>query len=131
MTENTEVLESPNPDYRPKEVIEMQIEALKFNDEPFKDSGIETAFNFASQDNKRATGPISKFKKMVHNKRYSMLLNHDSAEFKDFEVNGNQATQTLLVEKDDKERLYEFGVEKQKEEPNEGCWMTNTVLLVD
>ena len=131
MTDDNKGLQSPDPDYGPREVVEIQIEALRSNDEPSEDSGIESAFNFASQNNKRATGPISRFKKMVHNKRYSKLLNHDTADSKDFKLNGDEATQILLVEKNGKERLYEFGLEKQKKGPNEGCWMTNSVLLVD
>ena len=123
-------LRSPSPDHGPEEVIKVQLDAMKDNDNPFDDSGIETAFNFASEKNKQATGPLPRFKKMVHNKRYSMLLNHDKAELGQIERDGYTATQTVDVYKDGESVKYRFEVELQQEGENEGCWTTNSVLRV-
>jgi hypothetical protein len=125
-----EKLRSPSPDYGPEEVIKVQLDAMKDNDNPFDDSGIETAFNFASEKNRQATGPLPRFKKMVHNKRYSMLLNHDKAEFEEIERDGDTATQTVDVYKDGECVRYRFEVELQEDGENEGCWTTNSVLRV-
>ncbi len=125
-----EQLRSPSPDYGPEEVIKVQLDAMKDNDNPFDDSGIETAFNFASEKNRQATGPLPRFKKMVHNKRYSMLLNHDKAELGQIERDGDTATQTVDVYKDGESVKYRFEVELQEEGENEGCWTTNSVLRV-
>lgn len=125
-----EKLRSPSPVYGPEEVIKVQLDAMKDNDNPFDDSGIETAFNFASEKNRQATGPLPRFKKMVHNKRYSMLLNHDKAELGQIERDGDAATQTVDVYKDGECVRYRFEVELQEEGENEGCWTTNSVLRV-
>ena len=125
-----EKLRSPSPDYGPEEVIKVQLDAMKDNDNPFDDSGIETAFNFASEKNRQATGPLPRFKKMVHNKRYSMLLNHDKAELGQIERDGDTATQTVDVYKDGESVKYRFEVELQEDGENEGCWTTNSVLRV-
>lgn len=125
-----EQLRIPSPDYGPEEVIKIQLNAMKDNDNPFNDSGIETAFNFASEKNKQATGPLPKFKKMVHNKRYSMLLNHDRAEYREVERDGDTFTQDVDVYKHSEKVRYRFEVELQQDGENEGCWTTNSVLRV-
>jgi hypothetical protein len=127
---NDQQLKSPSPDYGPEEVIEVQLDAMKDNDTPFDDSGIKTAFNFASEKNKRSTGPLPRFKKMVHSKRYSMLLNHDRAKFGDIENDGNLAKQIIDVYKDGERVRFRFEVELQEEDENEGCWTTNSVLRI-
>ena len=60
----------PDPSLSPRDVVSIQIEALKNNDIPYKDRGIEVTFNFASPTNKRMTGPIERFKAMVHGPVY-------------------------------------------------------------
>ena len=48
----------PSPEWTPAEVIRMQVEALQNNDTPSPDTGIATAFRFASPGNRAATGPL-------------------------------------------------------------------------
>ena len=60
---NAELL-NPNSTIKPKEVIKIQLNGLQKNDSKFKDSGIEQTWNFAHPNNKRVTGPLSKFKMM-------------------------------------------------------------------
>lgn len=123
-------LRSPKPDYGPREVIEIQLDAMKHNDDPFEDSGIETAFNFASQANKNATGPLPRFKNMVHNRRYEPLLDHDRVEFDELEKEDGKAMQEVVVFNGERTARYGFEVELQDKGSNEGCWMTNSVLRV-
>ena len=55
----------PDPSLSPRDVVSIQIEALRNNDTPYENRGIEVAFNFASPTNKRITGPIERFAVMV------------------------------------------------------------------
>ena len=60
----------PHPALSPRDVVRIQIEALRKNDTPYENRGIEVTFNFASPANKRMTGPLERFKVMVHNPIY-------------------------------------------------------------
>ena len=60
------------PQMNAREIVKLQMNALKNNR---KESGIRMAYKFASNDNKKTTGPYSKFKKMVRNETYKHLLN--------------------------------------------------------
>ncbi len=43
----------PDPSLSPQDVVSIQIEALRNNDTPYENRGIEVTFNFASPANKR------------------------------------------------------------------------------
>ena len=53
---------NPNNSIQPSEVIKIQLVGLMNNNKDFKDSGIEQTWNFAHPNNKKNTGPLSKFK---------------------------------------------------------------------
>ncbi len=57
----------PDPSLSPRDVVSIQIEALRNNDTPYENRGIEVTFNFASPANKRVTGLLERFKVMVRN----------------------------------------------------------------
>jgi len=54
----------PNTILKPIDVLTIQLNSLKNNNIPYKDAGIEQTWIFAHPNNKRATGPLEKFKKM-------------------------------------------------------------------
>ena len=54
---------APRPELSPEEVIRIQLEALRHNDE--QDRGIEVAFRFASPANRASTGPLPRFIRMI------------------------------------------------------------------
>ena len=66
----------PSSDINPKEVIKIQLTGLQKNDLNFKDSGIEQTWNFAHPNNKKVTGPLGNFKKMLKSDAYQMMINH-------------------------------------------------------
>ena len=47
----------PNPGLKPFEVLMIQLNSLKDNDNPYKDAGIEQTWEFAHPNNKAITGP--------------------------------------------------------------------------
>ena len=60
------------PQMNARQIIKLQMDALKNNR---KESGIRMAYKFASNDNKKTTGPYLNFKEMVLNENYKHLLN--------------------------------------------------------
>ena len=72
---NAELLK-PNNSISPKEVVSIQLTGLKDNDREYKDSGIEQTWNFAHPNNKRVTGPLDNFKRMIKSDSYQMMINH-------------------------------------------------------
>ncbi len=121
----------PSPKYSPADVIKLQLEALQHNDTPAKDSGIATAFKFASPNNQAATGPLERFILLVKNAAYKPMLNYKSAEFGLLEIKGDDAQQRVtLTDADGAKAVYRFTLSKQHEAPYKDCWMTDGVERV-
>jgi hypothetical protein len=119
-------LPQPNPALSPEQVVKIQLEALKNNDET--NHGIEITFNFASPTNKKYTGPLPRFIQMVKNPLYRPMLNHRSAEYEPIEVSGDTARQrVILTGADGQTVIYLFSLSKQVDGPWKGCWMTDSV----
>ena len=55
----------PNKDILPSEVVKIQLTGLQNNDSDFEDGGIEQTWNFAHPNNKKVTGPLVNFKRMI------------------------------------------------------------------
>tara|TARA_B110000014_G_C19696907_1_gene364977 strand:- start:11 stop:451 length:441 start_codon:yes stop_codon:yes gene_type:complete len=68
----------PSPDIKPKQVIQIQLDALMGNDTPYSDFGIAQTWEFAHPDNRKFTGPLLNFTKMMKSKSYKLMLNHVS-----------------------------------------------------
>ena len=68
----------PAKNLTPYDVVKIQLNALKNNNNPIEDSGIEQVWLFAHPDNKKVTGPYERFKVMIHGEQYKILLNHSS-----------------------------------------------------
>ena len=66
----------PSKEITPFDVIKIQLTALQNNNEPYKDAGIKQSWNFAHPRNKEMTGPLPRFKKMLYDENYVILINH-------------------------------------------------------
>ena len=120
---------TPEPAYGPAQVIDIQLDALATNDEPIENAGIKTAYNFASPANRRSTGPLSRFVRMVTGPQYAPMVDHVEATAGPLERDGTQATQTVTVTGPTSRTVtYEFGVSKQTDGQFAGCWQTDSVL---
>lgn len=123
-----EALPKPSPELSPDQVVRLQLEALQGNNEANR--GIEITFNFASPDNKKFTGPLPRFVKMLKSPPYRSMLNHKSAEFDPIEISGDRAVQRVkLVGADGQAVIYIFSLSKQTEAPYKDCWMTDGVAF--
>ena len=120
----------PNINIAPKEVVKIQLNALMKNDSPYKDRGILQTWEFAHPKNKSFTGPYDKFKNMIKEDSYSILINHKSHEVKEMFKNENVATyEVVILGKDKKFYKFKWQVEKyNKEGPLKNCWLTTAVL---
>ena len=119
----------PDPKLSPQQVVEFQLTALRANDVPTADAGIERSFRFASPANKAATGPLEHFTLIVHGSQYSSL------------INAVEGSVTQVVTRDDKAQVlariltaggsevyYVFILSKQAEGEYFNCWMTDGVV---
>ena len=130
-TSTTVDLPGPSLEYGPGDVVRIVIRALATNDQPFDDAGITTTFGFASPANKVNTGPLSKFKLMVRNPTYGVMIDHLSHEFSEVVQTGRTAYQMVRIRaKDGAEVIFAFRLSQQVEGEFEGMWMTDAVWPV-
>ena len=109
-------------------MVSIQIEALRHNDTPYEDRGIEVTFNFASPTNKRVTGPLERFKMMVRSPVHGPMIDHRSAEYVNVGVEGDFAqVDVILQSKDGQYFGYRFMLSRQHDNRYAGSWMTDSV----
>lgn len=122
----------PNPEFDPKDVVRIQLEALANNNDSYKDAGIEITFRFASPANKLATGPLTRFIRMLYNPLYLPMLNHKSVTYGEIVIKDDEAVQSVFITAADGRRVgYVFKLSKQKGGSLDQCWMTDSVLLME
>jgi hypothetical protein len=120
----------PDPSFSPAEVIRIQLDALRNNDDT--DSGIRIAFRFASPGNKAVMGPFDRFTSLLKGPLYSEMLNYSSQEFGPVIVVGDSAQQEVtLVAHDGVPVHFRFYLSRQTAGSLEGCWLTDGVLRED
>ena len=118
----------PDPSLTPEQVARIQVEALGRNDEPYPDKGIEITWNFASLGNKKVTGPLQHFKRMVHDPVYEPMVNHRGAQYENVRIEGDKAKlDVILLSKEGRFVGYQFTLSRQEGGPCDGCWMTDAV----
>ena len=119
----------PNSKISPKEVVKIQLTGLQKNDIDFEDGGIEQTWNFAHPNNKKVTGPLGNFKRMLKSDAYQMMLNHlnhtitqlgSSEKWAQFEV--------IILDKNKIYHKFSWQVEKYTEDGElKDCWLTSMV----
>lgn len=82
---------SPHPDRTARDVVGIQLEALRHNDIPSRNAGIEQVWAFAHPRNRVITGPLSRFARMLRGPGYSVLVNHRVHEIAEIRINETQA----------------------------------------
>ena len=120
---------NPNSTIAPKEVVKIQLSGLQQNDLEYKDSGIEQTWNFAHPNNKKVTGPLNNFKRMIKGASYQMMIDHlshtitevgSSKKWVQFEV--------IILDKNKMYHKFNWKVEKYTAEGSlKDCWLTTMV----
>ena len=122
---NAEMIK-PDPSISAKDVISIQLKALQINNSPFEDAGIEQTWEFAHPNNRKYTGPLNNFIRMLKNPSYSMMLDH--LEHNIIPVEEEEMVSYYFVELTDingKKYGFEWTVEKVIENGKyKDCWMT-------
>ena len=110
------------------DVIKIQLNALKENNKPNKNSGIKQTWEFAHPENKKITGPYERFQKMLLGDQYKFLLNHESHKIKlIMKSQMKYIYEVELISSDKKMYLYEWHLEKSTIKNCNNCWFTTIV----
>ena len=119
----------PSSDINPKEVVKIQLTGLQKNDFNFKDSGIEQTWNFAHPNNKKVTGPLGNFKRMLKGNSYEMMINHLSHTITQLGSSDKWAQfEVVILDKNKIYHKFNWQVEKYTEEGElKDCWLTSMV----
>ena len=117
----------PNPGLSPGDVIRIQLEALRNNDE--QNRGIAVAFRFASPANRANTGPLSRFIAMIERGHYALMLDFHHADYGPVETVDEQARQRVTLTGARASTTYWFFLSRQSEPPYADCWMTDAVYI--
>ena len=118
----------PNSNLKPFDVLMIQLNSLKNNDNPFKDAGIEQTWEFAHPNNKALTGPLERFKQMIYSDNYKILISHQNNKTIILKESVNKFVYKVYVlSKDKKKYYYIWQIEKVKEGKFKNCWMTTGV----
>ena len=119
----------PNSQINPSEVVKIQLKSLQKNNDGFEDSGIEQTWNFAHPNNKKATGPLEKFKRMIKGNNYKMMINHLSHTVTQV-TSGDDWVQFEVILLDKKKIYHKFNWQVEKytgDGPLKNCWLTTMV----
>ena len=120
---------NPNSSIKPAEVVKIQLTGLKNNDKEFQDSGIEQTWNFAHPNNKKVTGPLDNFKRMIKGDSYQMMINHLSHTITKLGESENWAQfEVIILDKDKIYHKFNWQVEKYTVDGDlKDCWLTTMV----
>ena len=128
---NTSVADliKPNSNLKPFDVLMIQLNSLKNNNNPYKDAGIEQTWEFAHPINKASTGPLERFKEMLYSASYKILISHENNKITILKEESNKFVYKVYVlSKDKKKYFYIWEIEKvEKEGKFKNCWMTTGV----
>ena len=118
----------PSKNLTAYDVIKIQLNALKKNNMPNKNSGIKQTWVFAHPENKKITGPYERFQKMLLGDQYKVLINHESHKIKLIINSKNKYIYNVeLISSDKKMYFYEWHLEKSTTKSCNNCWFTTNV----
>ena len=120
---------NPSSAITPKEVVKIQLSGLQQNDLEFKDSGIEQTWNFAHPNNKKVTGPLDNFKRMIKGASYQMMIDHLSHTITEVGISDKLAQfEVIILDKNKIYHKFNWQVEKFTSEGSlKDCWLTTMV----
>tara|TARA_B100001142_G_scaffold99007_1_gene100981 strand:- start:269 stop:742 length:474 start_codon:yes stop_codon:yes gene_type:complete len=120
---------NPSSDIKPSEVVKIQLTGLQNNDSRFKDSGIEQTWNFAHPNNRKVTGPLDNFKRMLKGDSYQMMIDHLSHTITQLGSSDKWAQfEVVILDKNKIYHKFNWQVEKYTlEGAFKNCWLTTMV----
>ena len=129
LSSSTAEILKPSSNIKPSEVVKIQLNGLQKNDLDFKDSGIEQTWNFAHPNNKKVTGPLPNFKRMIKGDTYQMMLDHLSHTITELGRSNNWAQfEVIILDKNKIYHKFNWQVEKYSLDGSlKDCWLTTMV----
>ena len=129
LSSSTAEILKPSSKIKPSEVVKIQLNGLQKNDLDFKDSGIEQTWNFAHPNNKKVTGPLPNFKRMIKGDSYQMMLDHLSHTITKLGSSDNWAQfEVIILDKNKIYHKFNWQVEKYTLDGMlKDCWLTTMV----
>ncbi|MDA7557105.1 hypothetical protein N8729_04020 [Candidatus Pelagibacter sp.] len=129
LSSSTAEILKPSSNIKPSEVVKIQLNGLQKNDLDFKDSGIEQTWNFAHPNNKKVTGPLPNFKRMIKGDSYQMMLDHLSHTITELGSSDNWAQfEVIILDKNKIYHKFNWQVEKYLLDGSlKDCWLTTMV----
>ena len=129
VSSSTAEILKPSSNIKPSEVVKIQLNGLQKNDLDFKDSGIEQTWNFAHPNNKKVTGPLPNFKRMIKGDSYQMMLDHLSHTITKLGSSDNWAQfEVIILDKNKIYHKFNWQVEKYSLDGSlKDCWLTTMV----
>ncbi|MGK7389487.1 MAG: hypothetical protein ACNS60_04025 [Candidatus Cyclobacteriaceae bacterium M2_1C_046] len=127
--ETNYMAEKPSSELTPRDVVNAQLKALKYNDQPYENAGMEIAYRFASPYHKAENGPFGRYCDMFSSQRYSTLINCQSYFIEKHFANEKKAEYFVFItDARGEEWVFLFRLSKQSASPYENLWMTDTVI---
>lgn len=124
-------LTQPSPRLSPRDVVKLQLDALKAVDQPVKDAGFATVFRFTSPGNRAQTGPLPRFAQMIR-QGFGEMINFKSAALLPTVQEADQALQPVEVTSlAGRKYRYVFVLRRQDDGNCIGCWLTDGVIPQD
>ena len=119
----------PGITLKPLDVLVIQLNLLKNNNNPYKDAGIEQIWEFAHPNNKVFSGPLRRFKKMIYSDSYKILISHENTKTIILKESPDKFVFKVYVSSKDKKKYYYiWKIEKvEREGKLKDCWMTTRV----
>ncbi|GMH07009.1 hypothetical protein Nepgr_008849 [Nepenthes gracilis] len=130
----------PRLNFSAEEAVRFQLDALKDNDQPHQDYGIEVMYRFAGFDPfERSTyfgpffdlGQFERFRRIFHHSSYRVLLGHKERKIlSNLWVKENRFKQRVWIQgtRPDEEQIFEFTMVQRLGGCWDGYWLTESLL---
>ncbi|KAM7256439.1 hypothetical protein ACFE04_012180 [Oxalis oulophora] len=130
----------PRLNFSAEEAIKHQLDALKYNDQPRPDYGIEVMYRFAGFDPfERSTyfgrffdlGQFERFRRIYHHSTYRVLLGHKERKIlSSLFIEENKFKQRVWVRgsRPQEEEIFQFTMAQRIGGSWDGYWLTESVL---
>ena len=119
---------TPDPNLPPERVVEIQLQSLQKNDVPEPDTGISQTWAFAHPDNKRVTGPLERFTRMIKGPDYRNMIDHQEHIVETVVQTDDYALFAVtIITADDQRMSFKWEVMKVQVGEFAGSWMTISV----
>lgn len=119
----------PTCERPPGLVVAIQVGAL-MNDPPGSHEGINTTWQFAAPENRRAVGSFSRFVDVIE-RGYEPLLDAETVTYGPLTREDGPASRRVVVRNGNRTTTYRWALQRQADGPREGCWLTIGVREVD